>query len=71
LDGLVDERVPINILQNGIQVFIQSEEMDQEVLFDSIIEEKVPFLPEREEVIGGLDKVGPHDLGISKKLAAF
>jgi hypothetical protein len=45
--------------------------MDQEVLFYSFVEEKVPFLPEGEEVIGGLDKVGPHHLGISEKLAAF
>jgi len=71
LDGLVNERISINILQNGIQVIIQPEEMDQEVLFHPIIEEKVPSLPERKEVIGGLDKVGPHDLGISEKLAAF
>jgi hypothetical protein len=67
----VNRRIPINLLQNGIQIFIQSEEMDQEVLFNSFIEENVPFLPEREEVIGGLDKVGPHDLSISEKLAAF
>jgi hypothetical protein len=67
----VDERIPINIRQNGIQVFIQPEEMDQEVLLHSIVKENVPFLPEGEKVIGGLDKVGPHDLGISEKLAAF
>jgi hypothetical protein len=45
--------------------------MDQEVLFHSFIEENIPFLPEGEELIGGLDKVSPHDLGISEKLAAF
>jgi hypothetical protein len=45
--------------------------MDQEVLVHSFIEENVPLLPEREEVIGGLDKVSPRDLGISEKLAAF
>jgi hypothetical protein len=67
----MNEGVPINLLQNGIQIFIQSEKMDQEVLFHSFVEKNVPFLPEREEVIGGLDKVSPHDLGISEKLAAF
>jgi hypothetical protein len=67
----VDEGIPINILQNGIQIFIQPKEMDQEVFFHSVIEENVPFLPERKSVIGGLDKVGPHDLGISEELAAF
>jgi hypothetical protein len=67
----VNGRIPINLLQNGIQIFIHSEKMDQEVPFHSFIEENVPFLPEGEEVIGGLDKVGPHDLGISEKLAAF
>jgi hypothetical protein len=67
----VNERILINLLQNGTQIFIQSEEMDKEVLFHSFIEENVPLLPEREEVIGGLDQVGPHGLGISEKLAAF
>jgi hypothetical protein len=51
----VNGRIPINLLQNGIQIFIQSEKMEQEVLFHSFIEENVPFLPEGEEVIGGLD----------------
>jgi hypothetical protein len=67
----VNERIPVNLLQNGIQVFVQPEKMDHEVLFHSFVEENVPFLPEREQMIGGLDKVGPHGLGISEKLAAF
>jgi hypothetical protein len=64
-------RIAINLLQNGIQIFVQSEKMNQELLFHSFVEENIPLLPEREEVIGGLDQVGPHDLGIPEKLAAF
>jgi hypothetical protein len=67
----VNERVPVNLLQNGVQIFIQSEKTDQEILFRSFVEENVPFLPEGEKVIAGLDKVGSHDLGVSEKLATF
>jgi hypothetical protein len=67
----MNRRVPINLLQKGVQIFIQSEKMDQEVLFHSLIVQNVPLLPEREKVIGGLNKVGSHDLGISEKLAAL
>jgi hypothetical protein len=45
--------------------------MDQEAFFHSFIEENVPFLPEREELIAGLNQVSFHDFGIPEKLAAF
>jgi hypothetical protein len=67
----VNGRILINLLQHGIQIFIQPEEMDQEVFIHSFIEEKIPLLPEREEVIGGLGKVSPLNLGVPEKLAAF
>jgi hypothetical protein len=71
LNGTVNEGIPVNLLQNGIQIFIQPEEMDQEAFFHSFIEENVPFLPEREELIAGLNQVSFHDFGIPEKLAAF
>jgi hypothetical protein len=47
----MNERIPVNLLQNGVQIFIQSEKMDHEILFHSFIEEHVTLLPEREDAI--------------------
>jgi len=45
--------------------------LDQERLFDSLVEEEIPALPDGKNPIRGLNNVGIEDLGKSKKLSAF
>jgi hypothetical protein len=45
--------------------------LDYKRLFDSLIEEEFPALPEGKNPIRGLNDVGIEDLGKSKKLSAF
>jgi hypothetical protein len=71
LNGSMNERIPINLLQDKIQIFIQSEKMGQEGLIHSFKEKGISFLPEREGSIRGLDDIGLYDLGISEELSAF
>ena len=70
-DRLVNDRIPVDLFLNRIQIFIQSEKLDQERFFNSFIEEGFSFLPEGKNPIRGLDDVGIEDLGKSKKLSAF
>ena len=70
-DGLVNDGVLVNLFVNEIQVFIQSEKMDQERLFDSLIEEEFSDLPDGKNPIRGLNQVGIEDFSKSKKLSAF
>src|SRR4030042_1867065 len=70
LDGLVDHRVPIDLLQNRIKVFVQSKEIGQKRFIHPFpfIEEEVAFLIKREDPIRGLDNIGLVDLRESEEL---
>jgi hypothetical protein len=46
LNGSLNERILINLLQDSIQIFIQSEKMGQEGFVHSFKEKGIPFLPE-------------------------
>jgi hypothetical protein len=67
----VNDGVLVDLLINEIQVFIQSEQMDHERLFDSFIKEEFSDLPDGKNLIRGLNDVGIEDLNKSKKLSAF
>jgi hypothetical protein len=67
----VNGRIPVNRLQQRIQVFLQSEKMDQESFFHSFIEKRVPLLPKGEDAIRRLNNVGFLNLGISEKLSTL
>jgi hypothetical protein len=67
----VNHWIPVDLSQHGIEIFIQSEEMDQERFFNPLVENEVSFLPQRENPIRGLDDVGIQDLGKPEKLSAF
>jgi hypothetical protein len=71
LNRLVDDRVPINLLQDRIQILIQSEKMNQERFVHPFIENKIPFLMKGENSICGLNKVGTHDFREPEELSAF
>jgi len=68
---LVNDRVLVDFFQNRIQIFIQPEKLNQERLFDSLIEKGFSSLPEGKNSIRGLNDVGIEDFGKSKKLSAF
>jgi hypothetical protein len=68
---LVNGRVLVDLLINRIQIFIQSEKLDQEGFFNPLIEKEFTSLPERKNPIRGLDEVGIENLRKSKKLSAF
>jgi hypothetical protein len=71
LDGLVNDKVLVDLFINEIQVFIQSKKADHESLFGSLIEEEFSDLPDGKDLIRGLNHVGIEDLGKTKKLSAF
>jgi hypothetical protein len=63
--------VLVNLFENKIQIFIQSEKPNQKRFFYSFIEKEVPFLIEREDPIRRLDEIGIHHLGKTEKLSTF
>jgi hypothetical protein len=70
-DGLVNDRVPVDLFINCVQVFIQSEKSNQEWFFNTLKENGFSFLPYRKNPIRRLNDVGIEDLGKPKKLTAF
>jgi hypothetical protein len=67
----VDGRITVDLFQDSIERFVQSEEMDEKGLIDPLVEEVVPFLPEGEDPARGLNDVGSRHLGEPEKLSAF
>jgi gamma-glutamylcysteine synthetase len=45
-DGPVNDWIAVDLFINGVQVFIQSEKLNDERLFNSLIEEEFPVLPD-------------------------
>lgn len=70
-DRLPDNRIPVDLFQNGVEIVIQSEELPEERFFRSPVVKKVSFLPQGEDLIGGLDEIGIPDLRKTKELSAF
>jgi hypothetical protein len=67
----MDRRVPVDLLQYGIERFLQSEKMDQERFFNPLIEKEISLLPEGKNPIRGMNDVGIENFGKSKKLPAL
>jgi hypothetical protein len=67
----VDDRVSIDLHQNRIKIFIQSEKTDQKGFFNPIVKEDISFLPKGEDSIIGLQDVGIKYLGESEKLSTL
>jgi hypothetical protein len=42
----MDHRIPVDLLYYSFEIFVQSEKMDQERLFNPLVEKKISFLPE-------------------------
>jgi hypothetical protein len=68
---LTDRWIPVDPLQYGIERFLKSEKIDQERLFNPLVEKEISFLPEGENPIRGMNDVGIEHFGKSKKLPAF
>jgi hypothetical protein len=67
----MDDRVLVNVLQNGVKIILQSKEIDQKRFLYSFVVKEVVLLMEREDSIGRLDEISIPDLGPSEKLATF
>jgi hypothetical protein len=67
----VNHCIFVDFFVNGIQIFIQSEKLNQERFFNALIEKGFSFLPEGKNPVRGLNDVGIGDLRKSKKLSAF
>jgi len=70
-NGLVNDRVPVDLSINEIQIFIQSEKSDHEPFFDSFVEEEFSNLPDGKNPTRRLNNIVIEDFGKSKKLSAF
>jgi hypothetical protein len=71
LDGLVNDRVLVDLSINEIHVFIQPEKLNHKRLFGSLKEKEFSDLPDGKNPIRGLNQVSVEDLGKPKKLSAF
>jgi len=67
----VNDRISINRSQNPLEIFIEPKESDKKRLFDPLIEEEIPFLPERKDPIRSLNQVGVLTLCEAKKLSTL
>jgi hypothetical protein len=70
-NGLVDDRVPVDLFINQIQIVIQSKKSGQEPFFDSFVEEEFSNLPDRKNLIRRMNNIVIEDFGKSKELSAF
>jgi hypothetical protein len=67
----MNDRILIDLSQNGIEVFIQSEELDQESLLHSLRKEGFSALPQGEDPAGGLNDIGLPAPRKPKELSTF
>jgi hypothetical protein len=67
----VDDRVPVDLFINQIQIVIQSKKSGQEPFFDSFVEEEFSNLPDRKNLIRRMNNIVIEDFGKSKELSAF
>jgi hypothetical protein len=67
----MDNGVPVNLFQNGIEIVIQPQEINDECFLHPLVKEDVAFLAERKNPAGGLDKIGIDHLGKTENLPAF
>jgi hypothetical protein len=63
--------IPVDLLQYNIEIFVQSEKMDQERFFNPLVEKEISSLPERKNPIRGMNDVGIENFSKSKKLPTF
>jgi hypothetical protein len=67
----VNDRIAVDLFINHVQVFFQSEKLDDERFLGSLIEEDIPSLPDGKNPVRRLNNIGIESLGKSKKLSAF
>jgi len=70
-NGLVNDRVPVDLFIDEIQIFIQSKKSDHESLLGSFIEEVFSDLPDGKNLIRRLNNIVVEDFRESKKLSTF
>jgi hypothetical protein len=70
-NGPMNGGVKIDLLVDGRQIVVQSQEMDQEPIVHALKKERVSLLPERENPVGGLNDISLFDLREPEKLPAL